>query len=261
LWIAAALARLDVDYPDNAEIVRKALPGSLEQAKWLHDEETVNAVAAFIKDGGNTAESTIRTLEIIGTKNAFEALTTQINTETITDIRHLQMLCAAASRMASKLNLDSAQYYAGITTVINRVYDGFEVGQQQAVTFPPATSDNYSIIKRNAPLARKLWIAEATRRLDLAAKDKKEDYQSNIPEEALFVVEDIFGPELVPILQRITAESRSKVDFHGKYMMVSFYNVRSGAAKILTEKTGEPHTFIDVDGRIHPGGWNPSLEE
>ena len=42
--------------------------------------------------------------------------------------------------------------------------------------------------------------------------------------------------------------------------MVEFYNVRSMAAKILTQKTRKQYTFVDVDGRTHAGGWDPSQE-
>lgn len=39
---------------------------------------------------------------------------------------------------------------------------------------------------------------------------------------------------------------------------VRYYHVRSLAAGLLTEKTGRLCTFVDVDGRTHPGGWSPS---
>ena len=51
------------------------------------------------------------------------------------------------------------------------------------------------------------------------------------------------------------------MDFHGKRSIVRHYHVRSQAARILTEKTGQPYTFVDVDGRTHPGGWNPSQDD
>ncbi len=121
--------------------------------------------------------------------------------------------------------------------------------------------DSYELIKRQAALARKVWIVEATRRLDLAAKEEREAFQYDIPGEAIRAVEDIFAPELVPVLQRIVRENQAKVSFHGKDKMVQFYHVRSLAAETLSKKTGRPYSFVDADGRSHPGGWNPSHEQ
>jgi len=70
-----------------------------------------------------------------------------------------------------------------------------------------------------------------------------------------------FAPELVPVLHRIVRENQAKVSFHGKDRMVEFYHVRSLAAEILSKNTGRPYSFIDADGRSHPGGWNPSHEQ
>jgi hypothetical protein len=122
-------------------------------------------------------------------------------------------------------------------------------------------ASGFEAAKRLPALARKLWIAEATRRLDLAAKQQEPNWESEIDDSALRSIEDIFAPELTPVLERIAKESRAVVTSHGKYQFVKFYNVRSLAAKILSEKTGQPYTFVDVDGGTHPGGWEPSQEK
>jgi hypothetical protein len=258
LWIAAALARLGKDYERNAAVVRKALPASLEQAEWLHDTETIRAVAAFVEDEAYTGERAISTLEAVGTEEAFEALTGHIDVNEIITPRRLQEHCAAAARMAEKLGNESENYYAEIATVSQAVPGWFEIHQLERPR--PEARDSYETVKRHMALARRLWIAEATQRLDLAAKENRLQAQSSISGGAVRAVSGIFGPELAPSLKRIAGESRDKVSFHGKYRMVDFYIVRSLAAKILTERTGQKHTFIDADGRTHPGGWDPSQE-
>lgn len=257
LCIAAALARLGKDYDQNAAIVRKALPDSLELAQWLHDTETTKAVAVFVEDQQEyTRQRAISTLEAIGTKEAFDALTRFIDVERITDPRRLEELSAAVSRMAEKLGDDSKDYYVEIAAVSRAVRGWFLI---TAMAQPaPERRDTHELVKQQAALARKVWIAEASRRLDLAAKGEQEIWRCDIPGEAIRAVKDIFAPELVPVLQRIVRESRAKVSFHGKDKMVEFYRVRSLAAEVLTEKTGTAYSFIDVDGRTHPGGWNPS---
>lgn len=259
LWIAAALARFGKDYDRNAAMVRQALPASLDQAKWLHDTETIKAVAVFVKNEGYNGERAISTLEAIGTKEAFEALRKLINLDRTIKPRRLQRLSTVAARMAEKLGYDSNDYYAEIAVVSEAVRGWFEIHQIHQPQ--PEERLNYEAVKRLPALARKCWMAEATRRLDLAAKQSKEEWKFHIPGQAVRAIGDIFVPELVPVIERIIRESRNKVSFHGKYKMVDFYNIRSIAAKILTEKTGKPHTFIDVDGRTHPGGWNPSQEK
>ncbi len=94
----------------------------------------------------------------------------------------------------------------------------------------------------------------------MAAKEDNESHLSNIPEQAVTAIEPIYGSELIPVLERIAKESKSRGGFHGKYKIVNFYNVRSKDAEILTEKTGQQYSFIDVDGRSHHGGWSPSQE-
>ncbi len=193
-------------------------------------------------------------------EEAFEALRSYIDTKELVEPRQLQQLSAAAARMAGKLGIDSQYYYADIAEVSKAVPGWFEIHQRARPQ--PEVRASYEMVKRHAALARKLWIMEAARRLDLAAKQQdRENWKFNIPEQAIRAVEEIFAPELVPVLERIARESRDKVSFHGKYKMVEFYNVRSLAAKILTEKTGQVHTFLDADGRSHLGGWNPSQEK
>jgi HEAT repeat protein len=261
ICIAAALARLGKDYDQNAAIVRKALPDSLELARWLPDTKTIKAVAALVKhEQEYTQQRAISTLEGMGTKEAFEALTRFIDTERLTDPRWLVQLSAAASRMAGEMGDNSSKdYYAEVAAVSRAVPGWFQI-TARAQPLPEAR-DTYELIKRQAALARKVWIAEASRRLDLATKkEERETFQHDIPAEAIRAVEDIFAPELVPVLQRIVRENQAKVSFHGKDRMVEFYHVRSLAAGILSRKTGRPYSFIDADGRTHPGGWNPSHE-
>ena len=259
LWIAAALARLGTDYDRNAAMVRQALPASLDQAKWLGDTETINAVAVLVETEGYAGQHAIATLEAIGSEEAFEALRKSVDLERAIAPRRLHQLSTATARMAEKLGHDSRDYYAGISTVTEAVPGWFEIHQQPQPL--PWDRSSYEAVENSPALARKLWATEAYRRLDLAAKKGKEGWESNITEQALWAVEKIFAPELVPVLERIVRESRARVQFHGKYSMVYFYRVRSIAAKILTERTGRQYTFVDVDGRTHPGGWNPSKEE
>lgn len=262
LWIAAALARFGKDYDRNAAMVREALPASFEHAKWLHDTETIKAIAAFVESKEQyDRERAISTLEAIGSKESFDALRAHIDSQQIVEPRLLHLLSAAAARMAEKLGHDSNNYYAEIAAVSKAVRGWFIIGQIQLQVYRYEERLNYEAVKRLPTLARKCWMAEATRRLDLAAKQSKEEWKSDIPEQAVRVIGGIFAPELAQVLERIIRESRDKVSFHGKYKMVDFYNVRSIAAKILTEKTGKQYTFIDVDGRTHPGGWNPSQEK
>jgi len=261
LWIAAALARLDVDYAGNAQIVRKALPDSLEHAGWLHDDRTIKLVAAFLESTEDyTSERATAALEAVGTEDAFEAITALIDAETITDPIRLHKLSSAAARMAKKLAIDSGGHYAEVAEV-SEIVRGWFAGMQQQADPGAVRSNKLDTIKRHEGLARKLWMAEARRKLDLTAKSNQKDPASQVPEEAVAAAEHIFGPEVVPLLERIAAESRSKVSFHGKNAMVEFYHVRSMAAGILTERTGRKHTFVGTDGKTHPGGWNPSDEE
>jgi hypothetical protein len=124
----------------------------------------------------------------------------------------------------------------------------------------PQDWSSFEIVERHGALARKLWIAEATRRLDLTAKEGKENHESYIPEQAVAAIAPLYSSELIPVLERIVKESKSTVAFHCKDKIVKFYNVRSKAAEILAEKTGRQYSFIDFDGRRRPGGWNPSQE-
>jgi HEAT repeat protein len=261
LCIAAGLARLGKDYDQNTAIVRKALPNSLELAQWLHDTETTKAVAVFVEDRQEyTRQRAISTLEAMGTKEAFDALTRFIDVERITDPRRLEELSAAVSRMAGELGDNSSKdYYAEIAAVSRAVRGWFQI---TAMAQPaPERRDTHELVKQQAALARKVWIAEASRRLDLAAKGEQEIWRCDIPGEAIRAVKDIFAPELVPVLRRVVHENHAKVSFHGTYKMVDFYLIRSLAAEILTDKMGTPYSFADADGRTHPGGWNPSQEQ
>jgi HEAT repeat protein len=261
ICIAAALARLGRNYERNAAIVREALPDSLELAQWLHDTKTIKAVAAFVEDQQeHTRQRAISTLEAMGTKEAFDALRRFIDLQRITDLQWLEQLSAAVSRMAEEVGNNSAEdYYAEVAAVSSTVRGWFVITAMAQP--PPEAHDTYELVKRRAELARKVWIAEASRRLDLAAQREREIWQYDIPEQAIRAVRDIFAPELVAVLRRIVRESQAKVSFHGGDKTVEFYHLRSLAAEVLTEKTGRPYSFIDVDGRTHPGGWNPSREK
>jgi len=259
LWIAAALARFGEDYPDNARLIREALPSSLEQAKWLHDEESIRAIAALINGEALVVENAVRTLEAIGSDRAFNALISQVDIERIDDPLRLQQITSVAARMGEKLGHSSKEYWTTVATVTKAVRGWFETGQQTAQSARERFSAEPVI--RDLPLARRVWIAEVNRRLDLAASGKAESYQCRVPAEAVSNIESFFARELVPTLERIIKESDSTVGCHAKYGVVQHYDVRSKAARILTEKTGQPYTFVDVDGRTHPGGWNPSQDE
>jgi HEAT repeat protein len=262
LWIAASLARLGKDYEHNAAIIRSALPDSLEQAKWLSDPETAKAVAALAEEDKNALEAA-QTLEAIGTKEALEKalemLSGLIDPEKPGDAERLQKVASSAARLAKKLGSPKESYYSDIAVIAREVPRWFGMYQQQRPRAEAASG--FEAAKRLPALARKLWIAEATRRLDLAAKQQEPNWESEIDDSALRSIEDIFAPELTPVLERIAKESRAVVTSHGKYQFVKFYNVRGLAAKILSEKTGQPYTFVDVDGGTHPGGWEPSQEK
>ncbi|UCD50365.1 MAG: hypothetical protein JSW27_22915 [Phycisphaerales bacterium] len=98
--------------------------------------------------------------------------------------------------------------------------------------------------------------------LDRARQDEpwRYDGASDIPSKALRAIERIFGPELIPVLERIVAENTSVVTFPGAHAPVKFYSLRSLAARVLSEQTGRTCTLVDVDDRTHPGDWNPSME-
>jgi len=259
LWVAAALARVGEDYTDNAKLIREALPHSLEQAQWLRDDETIGAVAALIGSEPGITERAIRTLGAIGNDRALGALVGQIDLETVTDPMHLQNLSDAAARLAKKLGHPSAAYWAGVTATTAAVRGWFAMGQTK-----PSESERrsaFEAVTGDPGLARHVWIAEVNRRLDLAASGKAQSYEYDVPGSAVSSAGTIFAPELVATMERIARESNSSQSFHGSRSMVEHYTVRSLAARILTEKTGQPYSFVDVDGRTHPGGWNPSVEE
>lgn len=256
LWIAAACARLGKDYDHNSRTIREALPESLEQAAWLSDSRTVAAVAAFAHAADYTGQRAIMTLEAIGTRQVFDTLKQLIDVGNITDPRRFELIAAATARIAAGLGLDSADHYGEIAEVARLVPGWFEIHQLPSFDQRPPSD----LLKTHAPVARMLWAAEAIRRLDLAAENNTEDWQSDIPGQAVTAVCEIYDPELIPVLERIAKESSSRVTFHTPDKPVQFYHVRSLTAKILADKTGRPHTFIDADGRTRPGGWRPSDE-
>jgi HEAT repeat protein len=260
LWVAAALARLCEDYTRNARLIRETLPDSLEQAAWLHDDATISAVAALIGSEAGVTERAIHTLEAIGTDRALGALVGQIDLETVADPTHLQNLSDAAARLAKRLGHPSAEYWAGVTATVSAVRAWFAMSQQTGASESDRRA-TFEAVTQNPGLARHVWIAEVNRRLDLAASGKGERYEHDVPSGAVSSAGTIFAPEMVETMERIARESKSSQSFHGRRSMVEYYGVRSLAAKILTEKTGEAHTFVDADGRTHPGGWNPSMDE
>jgi len=257
LWLAAALARLGKDYDKNAEILRNSLPASYEPMTLLNDAETINVLIDKIQSGPMYGQA-ISTLEAIGSREALAALGKLIEQDRISSPERYREIASVATRIAERLEVNSRSYYNDIATVSEAVPDWFEIHQR--VQPSPEDRASFKVVEHHGVLARKLWIAEATRRLDLAAKEDNESHESNIPEQAVTAIEPIYGSELIPVLERIVKESKSTVDFHGKYKIASFYNVRSKAAEILTEKTGQQYTFINVDGRSHLGGWLPSQE-
>jgi HEAT repeat protein len=253
IWVAAALARMGKDYDQNAAFVRGSLPQSCEAAKFLHDKETVETIAGkLMKVKGDS--SLLQTLEAIGTKDVLDALNKLMDREKAVNPHGFQVLSEVAARVAGKLGIDSDDRFADTAVVAKEVLRWFHLPQQ--VETGRYEAENMAV-KKYPDLARTLWKAEVIRRLDLAAKQEKEDIEFEIPDKAVRPIGEYFNSELVPVLERIAQENRYKVSFAGK----DFYNVRSDAAKILTEKTGREHTFVDVDGRTHPGGWNPTMKD
>ena len=258
LWVAAALARLGKDYEKNAEIVRNSLPASYEPMTFLNDTETINLLINKIESGPIHGQE-MSTLVGIGSREALAALGKLLEQDKISNPQKYREVAATAARIAERLKVDSRSYYNDIATVSNAVIGWFVITQR--VQPRPQDRSSFEIVERHGALARKLWIAEATRRLDLSAKEVKESFESNIPLQAVTAIVPLYSSELIPILERIAKESKSTVAFHGKDKIVNFYIVRSKAAEILTEKTGRRYNFIDVDGRRHHGGWNPSQEQ
>lgn len=259
LWLAASLARFGKDYDKNAEIVRNGLPASYEPMVFLNDTETINILIDKIKNGPIYGQA-IQTLEGIGNREALTALGRLLEQDKISSPQRYRYreIANTAARIAARLEVDSQSYYSDIAIVSKAVLNWFEISQRPQPR--PKDRPSFKIVERHDSLARKLWIAEAAKRLDSSAKEDKENYLTNITEQALSAIEPIYDSELIPVLERIVKESKSTVDFHGTYKIVRFYNIRSKAAKILTEKTGRQYTFIDFDGQSRPGGWLPSQE-
>ena len=289
LWVAAALARMGADYGDNARLIREALPESLDQAKWLQDKETVTAIATFVKAGESPArprrhepymrqgrfshvpgpfslsEYAIYILTSVGTHDALEALTSRVDIEKIDDLDHVFRVSTAAAHMAERLGDSSKERWATVAALaqVVRASVTFTVAFTQAqgpVVRPDEIDQKHVKIVENDPaLARRMWLAGVNRRLSHA--DGPPADRPDVPGRAVRLAELIFSPELIPALERLAKESKTTEEIHAKRSIVEYYNVRSLAAKVLAEKTGQAYTFVDVDGRTHPGGWNPSLEE
>jgi HEAT repeat protein len=256
LWTVAALARFDVDYYENAKIIREELPNSLEQAQWLNDKESIDAIAIYIKDE-KFSEKAVNTLVVIGTEYAYGVLISQIDLEKDVNPSIERRLCATAAKMAEKLGKYSKQYYQDAAWILQIVPQWFVVAQRPV----SIGRDGVEILKRYPSLVRNTWIAVASYYLDRAAKKDAKVEQIFIPGEAFESISYYFDDDLVPILERVIKEDSQKESYLGKSRMVQHYSNRSRAAKILTDKTGREYTFIDVDGRTHPGGWNPSMEK
>ncbi len=261
LWIAAAKARLGSDYEQNAAFIREYLPSSLEQAKWLNDKETVKIVENLVINENNFLA--FDTLKEIGTKDAFDAFIKAIPIyETKIESYKLAELFKSASQMAKKLNLDyEEKENAEKAITVEYVRRCFEISQQVS---PPIFRDpnNRKIVSRYPQLAIRVWITEYSRRLELSQDTRRVSYENNIPGSAVRVTELFSSNELISCLEQIVKDNKSSVSFHTKDLkVVPHYDVRSLAAKILTEKTGEKHTFIDADGKERQGGWHPGMEE
>jgi hypothetical protein len=186
------------------------------------------------------------------------ALVGRIDLETRADPMHTERLAEAAARRAGKLEHASKEHWATVAKTVAAVRGWFVTAQ---IAQPePEKRPSFEAVKQEPGLARRVWIAEANRRLDLAAPGA-EPYAYSIPGEAPAGIEPFLAPELVPTLKRIVTESDSAVDFHGKHSIVRHYDIRSRAARTLAEKTGQPYTFVDADGRAHPGGWDLSQDD
>jgi len=257
LWLAAALAKFGKDYEKNAEIVREGLPASYEPMRFLNDGKTINILINTIQSGPNHGQA-IQILEAIGSREALAALGKLLEQDKISNTQRYREIAAVSARIAERLNVDSRSYYADVATVSKAVLDWFEIHQRAQPR--PKDRSSFKVVERHGDLARKLWIAEATRRLDLAVKEGKESHEYNIPVQAIMAIVPLYNSELIPALERIAKESKSTVSFYEKNKVVHFYNIRSKVAETLTEKTGQQYFFINVDGRKRPGGWHPFQE-
>lgn len=258
LWIAAAMARLGKDYEKNAEFIRSNLPKSLEQAKWLNDSKTIEALENLIvKEKNYYAFETLGAIETKEAYGVFMKLLSICDPEN--EDMELAELYSVASRMAGKLNFISDEKENSEKAItVNYVQRSFELSQMpQPIFMDP---NNRKIVSSYPQFARMVWIKRAERKLDLASKGNSESDQ--IPDSAVNIIELFFDKELIPSLERIVKESKFMGSFQTKdFKFITSYYVRSLAAKILTEKTGKKYTFIDADGKEHAGGWYPGMEE
>jgi HEAT repeat protein len=292
LWAAAALERMGADYDANARLIREALPDSLDQAKSLHDKETITAIAAFIKGDDPQAkgvertpyrrrsrfpdmpsgpsslnEHAISTLVAIRTNDALEALAARVDLDKIDDPDHVRRVSTAAAQIAESLGHPAKERWVTVSWIAEAVARSvsftLRISQQSQfrVETDEVRPDDLRIIEKDHALAQKMWIGEISRRLHNAATNAPWAHPSDVHGHAVRLAELIFAPELIPSLERLARECKTSEDFRGKRGVVRYYNVRSMAAKVLTEKTGRPYTFVDADGRTHPGGWNPSQDE
>ncbi|MBN1344847.1 MAG: HEAT repeat domain-containing protein, partial [Phycisphaerae bacterium] len=248
---AAALIRLGVDYDRNAAIVRDALPDSLPRAVHLRDPQSVTAVAGYLYDKPRQRQAA-DVLAAIGTREALTALQKAAASGLDLDPNWLIYLNTAAARLSKTLGDPCEQQYAEVALVVETVLDWFKMwqtlGPLPGLRAPSAT------VMRHAELARKVWIKEVSRRLDRAANPDTAQYETDVPPQAIGAIMPMYSPELIPALERIVAEHPPMVVGDGKTERKS-HPLRSFAAKLLTDKTGKPHTFIDVDGQPRPGGW------
>jgi hypothetical protein len=256
LWIAAALARLGQDYAENAAIIRAALPRSLEQAGWLRDDESIRAIGAFVGQGIGSVDQAALALERIGTTDALEILADKIELGVVSEPAVVREVAEAAQRIAERLDDSSQVRWAQVATVAGAVRDSFAMMQRIAPM--PRENRPPAVMATEPALARRLWIAEANRILDVAAREEGTAYR--ITDSAVLAIEPLFASELVPTFERISKEDREAASIQTVHGFARHYHVRSLAARILTERTGRPYTFVDVDGRTHPGGWDPSQE-
>jgi len=131
---------------------------------------------------------------------------------------------------------------------------------QQRPTAPPWDRREVpEAIERDPALARRIWVAQVISHLNMTA-DTPRSWRIGLSVAALYSAERMFASELIPSLERLTREDESVRTFRGKEAPIEHYYIRSLAARILTEKTGKVYSFEDVDGRTHPGGWDPSQE-
>ncbi|MEN6337273.1 MAG: HEAT repeat domain-containing protein [Phycisphaerales bacterium] len=285
LWTAAALARMGTDYENSARLIREALPDSLDQATWLRDKETLAAIAKLIHPDDSQAgdrrgvtpreqrtsiglsypflrNRAISVLTTIGTNDALDALGATVDLETIEDAQHLRQVSDAAAHLARKLGHPSLEHWTRVSAVTHAVTGLFGIVLSQASLPPPgwARGNVPEAITLDPALARRVWVAEFNRLAGPVTDQPDPDRWSDFSVAILYGAERIFGPELIPPLERLIKESEAVRPFRGKEAVIKHYYIRSLAAKILTEKTGRAYTFVDADGRTHPGGWDPSLE-